>query len=176
MTEDEKAMPQLRYSPVRDGVGAYQRGDYAAALEMLKGPASNGHALAQLTLGLMYYDGSGVPQDHAEAARWLQMAVDFGEASGIAEVMLGNIEAAERARSGAERGDASSMRFLGISYAFGFGVPRTAKLAYFWFRIATLNGCSRSHSLSASAARKLTATEIEEADCAILLWRPKFSH
>lgn len=31
-------------------------------------------------LGAMYYEGKGVPQDHAEAARWFRMAADQGNA------------------------------------------------------------------------------------------------
>jgi TPR repeat protein len=124
----------------------------------------------------MYYDGTGVTQDHAVAARWLQMAVDFGDRSGIAEVMLGNIEAAVRARSRAERGDASSMRSLAFGYAFGWGLPRSAELSYVWLRLAILNGCEQSGSLLASAKARLTAEQVEEADRAVMQWRPKIRH
>ncbi len=166
----------IRPSSVRDGVDAYHKGDYAGALEMLKGPAGSGSALAQLILGLMYYDGAGVPQDHAVAARWLQMAIDFGDRSGISEAMLGNIEAAARTRSRAERGDASAMRSLAFGYACGFGLPRSPELAYFWLRLAILNGCEQSTSFLASAKAKLTAEEAVEAERAAMQWRPETRH
>ena len=163
-------------SPDRDGVDAYHKGDYAVALEMLDGPARRGNALAQVILGLMYYDGAGVSQNHAVAARWLQLAIDFGDRSGIAEAMLGNIEAAARARSRAERGDASSMRSLAFGYACGFGLPRSPELAYFWLRLAILNGCEQSSSLLATAKAKLSAEQVEEADRAAMQWRPEICH
>ncbi|WP_352811818.1 SEL1-like repeat protein [Mesorhizobium sp. M0293] len=35
-------------------------------------------AQAQRNLGISYHDGRGVPQDHAEAAKWLRLAADQG--------------------------------------------------------------------------------------------------
>jgi hypothetical protein len=53
--------------PIEDGSAAYQRHDYETALRLLRGPAEQGSAEAQLLLGFMYHDGEGVPQDYAEA-------------------------------------------------------------------------------------------------------------
>lgn len=39
-----------------------------------------GHAAAQYHLGMMYYDGEGVPQDFTEAARWFGKAGEQGHA------------------------------------------------------------------------------------------------
>src|ERR1035438_5254339 len=35
---------------------------------------------AQVHLGLMYYQGQGVPQDYKEAMRWYRLAADQGDA------------------------------------------------------------------------------------------------
>ena len=40
--------------------------------------ADQGHALAQCNLGMMYHDGTGVPQDYTEAVRLFQLAADQG--------------------------------------------------------------------------------------------------
>lgn len=53
-----------------DGLAAWQRGDYTIALRLLKPLAEQGVANAQFVLGIVYADGRGVPQNHAEAAKW----------------------------------------------------------------------------------------------------------
>jgi TPR repeat protein len=40
--------------------------------------AEEGDAKAQFTLGTLYSNGKGVPQDDAEAARWFRMAAEQG--------------------------------------------------------------------------------------------------
>ena len=40
--------------------------------------AEQGNADAQNNLGVMYGEGSRVPQDHAEAVRWFRMAAEQG--------------------------------------------------------------------------------------------------
>ncbi len=42
--------------------------------------AEEGDAFAQASLGLMYYDGEGVPKDYQEAAKWYRMAAEEGDA------------------------------------------------------------------------------------------------
>ena len=53
--------------PVEDGVAAYESGDYAEAVKMFRLAADQGNAYAQATLGVMYAEGQGVPQDYSEA-------------------------------------------------------------------------------------------------------------
>ena len=43
-----------------DGVAAYQRGEYAAALNLLRPLAEQGDPGAQFKLGVMYRNGEGV--------------------------------------------------------------------------------------------------------------------
>jgi TPR repeat protein len=75
--------------PLEDGVAAYLRGDFAAALQLIRPLAEQGLADAQFYLGSMYGDGKGVPQDHAEAAKWYRLAAEQGDAD--AQVVLGSI-------------------------------------------------------------------------------------
>ena len=69
------------------GVKAYERGDYATALREFRLVAKQGDADAQFYLGLMYYEGQGVPQDYAEAVKWYRKAAEQGNA--LAQVNLG---------------------------------------------------------------------------------------
>jgi TPR repeat protein len=48
--------------PLQDAHAAFNRGDYAKALRLLKPLAKQGNAEAQHTLGAMYSHGQGVPQ------------------------------------------------------------------------------------------------------------------
>ena len=63
------------------GVAAYERGDYETALREFRPLAEQGIPSAQFTLGVMYYDGDGVPQDYAEAVKWYRKAAEQGDAS-----------------------------------------------------------------------------------------------
>jgi len=60
--------------------GAYQRGDYVAAMgEAEKRLAGNPRDAAALTLiGRLYLDGQGVARDRAKAMQWFRRAADAG--------------------------------------------------------------------------------------------------
>jgi len=64
----------VRAGPFEDGVAAYQRGDFATALELFRSLAEKGNASAQFNLGLMYAQGRGVPQDFVHAHMWSNLA------------------------------------------------------------------------------------------------------
>ena len=53
------------------GMDAANEGDFTTALKEWKPLAEDGHAMAQLSLGFVYLDGEGVPQDNQEAEKWL---------------------------------------------------------------------------------------------------------
>ena len=44
--------------------------DYAEALKQCSPLAKQGDAIAQFTIGFMYRNGKGVPQDYTETTRW----------------------------------------------------------------------------------------------------------
>ena len=68
--------------PYEDAIAAYDKGDYATALRRFRLLAEQGNASAQSNLGLMYYNGQGVPQDYAAAAAWYRKAAEQGNAGG----------------------------------------------------------------------------------------------
>ncbi len=71
------------------GYEAYQRGDYATALRIMREHADQGNARAQYNLGGMYYSGNGVTQDFAAAVRWFRKAADQDNA--VAQTNLGSM-------------------------------------------------------------------------------------
>ena len=59
-------------------VAAYERRDYAAAFKGFRLASEQGYAYAQFNLGIMYYQGDGVPEDASEAMRWFRRAAEQG--------------------------------------------------------------------------------------------------
>ena len=80
--------------------------------------AEQGNAKAQFSLGKMYYEGRGVHQDYAEAARWYLKA--------------------------AEQGYADAQYNLGLMYEKGQGVRQSKIVAKEWFKKACANGDKQS--------------------------------
>jgi TPR repeat protein len=140
--------------PFQDGISAYKRGDYAAALEIFRPLAEEGNAKAQANLGLMYYKGEGVPQDYAEAAKWYRRAAEQGitkaqfnlglmYAKGIG-VTRDHGEAANWYRKAADQGVAEAQYNLGVMYAKGEGVPQDYAEAMTWYHRAAEQGIANA--------------------------------
>jgi len=133
-----------------DGVAAYQRGDYGAALGLWKPLAEQGDASAQKNLGDMYRFGQGVPWDNIEAVKWFRKAADQGLAQ--AQDSLGYMyqfghgldkdyaEAFRWYHKAAVQGLSEAQTQLGFAYANGRGVPRDDVEAVKWFRKAADQG------------------------------------
>src|SRR6516164_10820540 len=120
--------------PLEDGIAAYQRGDFVAALRLFQPLAERGDASAQCNLGVMYEQGRGVAQNYREAMRWFRLAALQGDASaqsnlgvmyytgqGIAQDFR---EAMRWYRLGAGQGNAEAQLNLGVMYEQGRGMPQ----------------------------------------------------
>lgn len=62
---------------------AYLAHDYERALPLLRQQAELGNPHAQYTLGYMYYQGQGVPEDMEEALKWIRLAAAQGDAHAL---------------------------------------------------------------------------------------------
>lgn len=108
--------------------------------------AEQGNADFQSSLGLMYEEGNGVPQDLGKAVEWYRKAADQGHAD--AQFLLGDMYlngrgvsrdaqiAAAWFRKSAEQGNADSQRNLGIMHGKGLGVSQDGREALCWLRKA----------------------------------------
>ena len=76
---NSKASDRLREIPFAKGFWAYKHGNYETALRELHPLAERVDPDAQHTLGMMYVDGAGVPQDDVLAYIWLSLAAVQGE-------------------------------------------------------------------------------------------------
>jgi len=66
-------------------LSAYQRQDYATALQQLQQAADQGDGRAQRLLGLMYRDGQGASPDPVRAYMWLDLAATNGQDAAVGE-------------------------------------------------------------------------------------------
>lgn len=67
--------------PFEVGLAAAERGDYAKALRLWRPLADKGDAVSQRNLGIMYFNGRGVPQDYVLAHMWCNLAASRFDAS-----------------------------------------------------------------------------------------------
>ena len=123
------ATPVAAEQTFDEAVAAYDRGDYATAIQGFRVFAEQGYASAQYNLGCMYDFGEGVPEDDAEAVRWYRKAAGPGHAGaqhnlgfmyGKSEgVLKDEAEAVRWYRLAAEQGDAKAQFNLDLTYDKG---------------------------------------------------------
>ena len=130
--------PNLARADFDGGMGAFQRGDYEAALEEFRALAEQGDADAQAMLGVMYSNGRGVPRSYIKAVKWARLA--------------------------AEQGHAEAQFSLAMSRAFGFGgLSIDVVESYKWAAIAASNGLEDAIKFQEYIAEEMTNREIETA-------------
>jgi TPR repeat protein len=119
------------------GLTAYNKGDYVSAAKEWRPLAEQGVAAAQFNLGLLYYDGHGVPLDFAQAADWFTKAAeqDYGKAQ----------------------------YDLGAMYGIGKGVKRDYVQAYKWLNLCAAKGDARCAEQRDLVAKKLKGSQLSEA-------------
>jgi uncharacterized protein len=148
--------------PMEDAA-AYQSGDFATALQLLRPLADGGDAIAERNLGIMYANGEGVPQNYAEAMKWYRLAADQGNAAAQNNVgfMYANgigapqnyAEAMKWLRLAADQRNAPGEYNLGVMYEKGQGVPQNYAEARKWYRLAADQGnADAQNNLGFSAA------------------------
>ena len=90
-----------RAGPWEDGMAAYNRGDYAPAIQLFRPLAKQGNAKAQAAIGAMYRKGQGVAKSSVHAFMWLSLAAARGDAVARTEMteMSRTMSAAEQAQA-----------------------------------------------------------------------------
>ena len=145
-----------------EGVAAYERDDYAAALREFLPLARRGHRLAQFNVGLMYQHGLGVEPNLTEAVKWYGQAAENGDAQ--AQRTIGDLHidgiwgqvdhaaAAQWYEMAAAQGDAEAQRKLGALYLHGRGVAQDRDAAVTWLRRAAAQGDDEARNMLDDAA------------------------
>jgi TPR repeat protein len=112
--------------------------------------ANAGDVEAQHDLGNMYYFGSEVRRDYAQAALWYRKAAEQGDPDsqfrigGFYHFGFGvpkdDAQAFVWMKKAAEQQHADAENFLAVFYDEGFGVPKDEAHGYFWLRRAAEDG------------------------------------
>jgi len=121
--------------------------DYKQALMWYQKSAEQGYAIAQFNLGIMYHNGQGVTKDYKQAVVWYQKA--------------------------AEQGYVDAQFNLGLMYFHGQGVTQDYVQALMWWNIADLSGYSRAVKNSGIVAKRMTSSQIQEAQNLAAQWMDK---
>ncbi|MBF0125346.1 MAG: sel1 repeat family protein [Magnetococcales bacterium] len=118
--------------------------------EDLTGQAYHGDVVAQTKLGLMYEQGSGVPQDFDQAMKWYRKAAKQGYSE--AYIRIGSLyhngtgvvqdfkEAIQWYRKAADQSDATAQFLVGEAYYLGQGVKQDAVQSLMWYTLAAERG------------------------------------
>lgn len=122
------------FAGVQEGVAAMRSGDYETAYREFRALAEEGDDIAMVTIGLLYHEGTGFPQNYSKAMDWYLKAY-----------VLGN-------------GDAYNN--IGVMYRDGLGVPVNRSVSYALFLLTHLRGLG-SESTQYRANRNLRR-EIQE--------------
>ena len=137
LTAATMAVPTHAQQPsVKAGIEAWQKGDYATAVNVWRPLAEKGDADAAFNLGQAYRLGRGVVINLAAAQTWLERAakgdhLDAQTTLGLLLFQNGNrIGGLRWLKVAAERGEPRGMLVYGTALYNGDGVPRDPVLAY----------------------------------------------
>ena len=133
----------------QEGIAAFKRGAYAAALHEFRPLAEAGHPPSQTNLGLMYSKGYGVPADDAEAVKWYRLA--------------------------AEKGQPVAQNNLGFMYIEGEGGPKDYVLGLMWLILASEKGYAPAAAAVTAQEQEMTPKEINLAKRFVELWKEKLA-
>jgi len=135
-----------------DCMAAYEAGEWDKAYAHFLELARAGHVGAQAMMGLIYYHGQGVAQNHVAAAIWLYQA--------------------------AQRGYGAAQLALGTLFREGEGVAADPARAYAWYALAALRGSdsvrAEARRLMANMAAEMSQDEIAAAQDWVANWRPAY--
>lgn len=146
------AAPGLALADVNDGVAAWERGEYAAAVAEWRGPAGQGDADAQFNMGQAYRLGRGVEQNTRQAEVYYAKAAEQGHlkaADNLGLLLFQNgrrEDAMPYILDAASRGDPRAQYLVGVAHFNGDMVERDWVRAYALITLANSAGLPQAAS------------------------------
>ena len=159
-------------SQFKQGVKAYEAGEYVAALKVWLPLAYDDDPAAQRNLGHLYRMGLGVAQDFTKAADWYTRAAELGLTR--AQANLGNMylrgqgveqdyeEALHWFERAAAQGHPISQYNMGLMYEAGLGIDADDAEAVKWFYLASKGGHAKALSKLALLISRNTPPELAQ--------------
>lgn len=114
-------------NPGDEALAAFVSGNYPRAHQLAQDSAEAESFLAQFTLGRIYEEGKGAPQDKTVADKWFRQALS-------------------QAKPAAEKGDPRAQFVLGRMYDGGWVLPKDDSQAASWYRKAAEQGFALAQS------------------------------
>tara|TARA_B100000686_G_scaffold305473_1_gene343939 strand:+ start:227 stop:949 length:723 start_codon:yes stop_codon:yes gene_type:complete len=140
-----------------DGSDAFPRKDYKEAFRLFTlSSAQQDNKKAQYVLGVMYYNGLGIPQDYKKA--FIAYALSARQGVAEAQYELGEMykkgegipqdykAAVKMYRYSAQQGFAKAQLQLGKLYQDGNGIPQDYQEAVKWYRYSAEQGNALAQS------------------------------
>ncbi len=163
----------VRAGQLLEAQNAFYRGDYDAALKLIRPLANEGDAVAQYNMGFFHFQGIALPQDDAAAAKWFRKSAVQGytKAQYALAVAYG---------LAARQDHAEAQYSLAVMHGNGKGVVKSYPEAFFWFHLAATrhgNANKQIRDLAAQqrdrAASKITPLERVKALQRAAEWKPE---
>jgi hypothetical protein len=163
-----------------DGMRAFERGDYGAALLVWKPFAEQGSARAQYNISLLYEKGLGVDQDAAKALLWRTRAAVSG--SLLAQKRLARMydegsgahkdpaEAHKWYLVTAPRGDVHAQKRLAYQFVSGEGARPDMTQAYLWYSVAAHSGDKGAERDMKWLVAEMTPSQFREGKRLTEIW------
>ena len=159
---------------LNEAMASYDRGDFAAALALLKPLAEQGFARAQGMVGVMYGLGQGVPVDYDLAWEWLCRGAEARDTNAeynfgaLYEKGLGTLAMPKEAlywfrRAAAKHASAAQFN-IAAYYEEGRAVPQDFTLAYLWYHLAAIGTDDAEIQARAVRERRLMAAKLTKAE------------
>ncbi|GEM_PF-1518550 len=140
--EQKDGLSQLRLGEV-----SYDEREYVMAKYWFSQAAQQNLPEAQKWLGVLFYQGQGVPQDYYEAFRWFEKS--------------------------AEQGSAEAQNNLALMYFKGEGVKQNYILSYQWASLSALKEHPEALKAREFFASRLTPSQIAEGERLAREWLAK---
>ena len=157
------------WADVQDGLNAWARNDYPAAIREWQGPAASGDADAQFLLAEAYKQGLGVRQDLAKAEELygkaaVQGHMQAGDVYGLLLFDRGQrSQAMPYVRAGAERGDPRAQYLLGLAHFNGDLAEKDWVRAYALVSLAQQSGLARATTARAKMDQHIDLEQRQKA-------------
>lgn len=140
--------------PLGDALRAMEAGRHAQAAQMLLPLANSGNTLAQYRLGMLHYQGDGVPEDEKQAVFWWKKAASQGHVESMFQLGSAYLFGVQAARTvadpdreaaswyfqAASAGHAEAQYHLGLLFLAGKGVIESHTEAIRWMKKAAAQG------------------------------------
>lgn len=154
--------------PVKAGVEAWEHGDFKAAVDRWRIPATQGNPDAQFNLGQAYKLGRGVTADLSQAEEWYRKAALQGHPQaqdnyGLALFQNGKREqSVEWLQRSASRGEPRTQFVLGTMYFNGDGVERDWVRAYALIVRSSQSGLPQASSALAQMDKYISLSDRQQ--------------